>query len=1000
MGLIATWLLCGTAAAGIWDEDEEDVQRSSSYNGPGYLFRAAHIEGQGIPQVRPLSPFELFPYLMVDDSLFFADLRFYPTNDLHLGGNAGVGYRYFSSDWDRVFGISAWYDADNARNVYFQQLGLSLETYAGPLDFRTNLYLPVGTTQRQTSLTYVNGSAQFVGDNIAYDQVRTWYSAMKGLDMEAGIPLPGEFADDHGVRFYGGWYHFQDNHDNSITGASTRLIANLFDGFDAQVQVTYDSFYDVRAFFGISWTFGALRRSELSQKTAFGRMGEHVTRNYTVVAPLRSDVEHKIAVDPGTGAAYRISHVSSAAGPGGDGTISSPFQTIAAAQAAGRDIVFVHSGSVFNGADASIVLSPGQRIYGDSVDMQHFIRIPELNTLQIPHGPNVGSRPLLNGAAVDSVVLASNSEFAGFSIANAGGSGIVGNGISGAVVRGVSINQVGIDGIQMLNTTGLNQIIDVSVADAVSGILVQGGAGQTRFFGTTTVSQTTGPAVSIHDLTSGGAVSFENLIVANRLGRGLEIDNVAGSVAIIGSADISNGAGSVDSAIDVRNSSGNFGFNRVNVADSTGAAGVNLQDNTGTTSFETLNITSQNGTALRANNGGVLAINRTKSDGTVDLSHGGAIVATGGTAVDLEDTDLHVNLTAITSTNTATGIRMVDTTGEFATYGNGTQGSGGTIQNTTTGIFLQNVGATAFQWLQLDSNTTGIHADNVSNLLVLHSTINNSTNFGIDAINTTALVVGNSSFSGNGAANIRAQFDELRTYSYSIVGSQFTSATADNVVFNLLAGAEGSTLNLLSQTNTFTNSLTGTAALNVNWNGNLAAVIQQSGFTASGGSNAGVRINNASASGLSSVTMANSTFLGTGGTDTGFFLTTAGAAQVNLVSNIVEFDGTNSTGFRMTLGPSSTVSITGNTIFDNSDGTTGILFDSLTGPGSVRIENNRIDLLNLGGLLDRGIIFSSITNTIQLQGTVNNQVLDADTPFFVPFGTTTGTIRVNGNLVP
>jgi hypothetical protein len=114
----------------------------------------------------------------------------------------------------------------------------------------------------------------------------------------------------------------------------------------------------------------------------------------------------------------------------------------------------------------------------------------------------------------------------------------------------------------------------------------------------------------------------------------------------------------------------------------------------------------------------------------------------------------------------------------------------------------------------------------------------------------------------------------------------------------------------------------------------------------------------------------------------------------------VQFDATGSTGFRMSLAASANVNIAGNIILDTTDGGTGMLFDSVVGPGVFRIENNVLDFHDTGALTDRGIIFSSITNTIQLQGSGNNQVINADTPFFAPIGTTSGSIFVNGSPVP
>src|SRR4029078_1594004 len=116
---------------------------------------------------------------------------------------------------------------------------------------------------------------------------------------------------EHGIRVYGGGYHYADDQGNRITGGSARIQANILDGLDAHVQIMHDNYFETRGFVGIAWTFGPLHRSELKQDTAFGRIGEHVTRNYTVVAPLRHQTEHLTAMNPATGQPYTFSHVSS-----------------------------------------------------------------------------------------------------------------------------------------------------------------------------------------------------------------------------------------------------------------------------------------------------------------------------------------------------------------------------------------------------------------------------------------------------------------------------------------------------------------------------------------------------------------------------------------------------------------------------------------------------------------------------------------------------------------
>src|SRR5262249_40167464 len=132
--------------------------------------------------------------------------------------------------------------------------------------------------------------------------------------------------------------------------------------------------------------------------------------------------------------------------------------------------------------------------------------------------------------------------------------------------------------------------------------------------------------------------------------------------------------------------------------------------------------------------------------------------------------------------------------------------------------------------------------------------------------------------------------------------------------------------------------------------------------------------------------------------DTALNLALAGAGQVTIFDNLAQLNAANGTGFLMSLGPSASVNIASNSVNDTVGGATGILFSSIAGPGTVTINDNQMNLTTLG--LDRGIIFSSVTGTVQLIGIQNDVITNATTPFFVPVGTTTGGILVNGVFVP
>ncbi len=93
--------------------------------------------------------------------------------------------------------------------------------------------------------------------------------------------------------------------------------------------------------------------------------------------------------------------------------------------------------------------------------------------------------------------------------------------------------------------------------------------------------------------------------------------------------------------------------------------------------------------------------------------------------------------------------------------------------------------------------------------------------------------------------------------------------------------------------------------------------------------------------------------------------------------------------------------MTSNAVKDSTGGVTGFLFDSLTGPGTMTFNNNQMNLAN-SSLVDRGVVFSSINNTLQLFGNQNNVISGADTgfAFWVPQNATTGRVLVNGQYLP
>lgn len=989
-GLLVGSLACPTATF-------VPTRRAQADDGAGFQARVGHIEGQGIPQVRPVTPIELFPYIEEDGGLLFGDGRFVITNDGTFAGNLGLGYRWLAPEVGRIFGGSLWYDLDDTRSLLFQQVGLGLETYGTDWDLRGNAYLPVGPESRQDSLQLLPGSLRYQGQNLAYSQSRGFYTAMTGFDAEFGIPVPGSIAESLDLRVYGGGYYYTNDYHN-IPGASARMRASLVPGIDVEVQVTHDSFFETRAFAGLSWTFGPLHYSNYPAGELAGRLGEHVTRNYTVVATHQRLIENLLARNPATNSVYRFAHISSTGGAGGDGTVDNPFSSIAAAQGTGADYLLVQSGSVLDGAAGQVVLNPGERLWGLGGGVQQVLTVPELGTFALPTGPGSGAQPILRNAVGDAVVLANNADFNGFRVETPTGRGVFGSGVTGAHVGNVSISGAGSQGFELENATGRVDISNLLVqSSSGSGIKVTGTGGTTQFLGQTRVTQPGGAGVTLAHLGAGSTVSFDDLTISERAGRGLEAIDVAGAVRVGGTLTVSNSNLVGGSAIDLRDSSGTFDFQTVNVTDARGAAGINLENNTGTTTMQTVNITSDGATALRARSAGKLRINPAVTQG-VNLDQGGSLTAANASALDIEGTEIEVNLTRVSSSNAAAGVRVVNSPGSLVVWGDETPGSAGRIENATVGILAENTGIVAVNWMDLASNGTAVQANDVEQVVVGNSRITNSSVLGIGLVDVQAFQLSDSTLSGNAGGGVRAEFTEQMAYSYVLRQNSFQSTTGDSVFLGASGSGVGASLNLQAISNSFAGSLAGTSGMEIAWSGPLAGTIERNTFNLSGGNNSGLVVQN-SGTGTTNLAITSNSFQLAGGFGTAVDFQSTSAAQVSLLNNLIVSSGDGNIGVRM-QGVAPQYTLTGNTIRDLTGGGTGILFDSLTGPGSVTLNNNILEMSPQTALLDRGIVFAAIPAPIQLFGTQNNVVTNAQTVFFAPAGTTTGTVRINNTNYP
>ena len=137
----------------------------------------------------------LQPFLNGDDVEGNEVLSFFDGRVNVLGGqfsaNLGWGFRNYVAATDSLGGIHFWYDADNTRNSFFQQIGGGVEARNDILAFNANGYLPVGDKSRSFGFTPVTNVATFSGRNLLLQRFRLEETAMTGFDAEAGFRVPG-----------------------------------------------------------------------------------------------------------------------------------------------------------------------------------------------------------------------------------------------------------------------------------------------------------------------------------------------------------------------------------------------------------------------------------------------------------------------------------------------------------------------------------------------------------------------------------------------------------------------------------------------------------------------------------------------------------------------------------------------------------------------------------------------------------------------------------------
>ncbi|MFN2510476.1 MAG: beta strand repeat-containing protein [Pyrinomonadaceae bacterium] len=290
-----------------------------------------------------------------------------------------------------------------------------------------------------------------------------------------------------------------------------------------------------------------------------------------------------------------------------------------------------------------------------------------------PVGTGIDIQSLAGGTTVTFAATTVNKANAGTGV-NLGGGGGTGN------VGNVTFNSLAIttsNGPGLVGTGNTGQINVTTNAGSISS--------------------TNGPAINITKAAAPATpitLNFSTVASTNSGTQGINLDRVSGNMTIIATT-VTNPTGA---GIQVQNTSvgGTMNFGNTNSTQS-GGTGVLMSANAGAVTFADLDITpdSSQRALLAQNNTGAI----TSTTGTVSTTTATAVEITGVSAVTRTPLNMQFeSISANGSNSIASGLVLTNASatgspGGFRINGTGTtDGSGGTIQNTTTrGANLNNV---------------------------------------------------------------------------------------------------------------------------------------------------------------------------------------------------------------------------------------------------------------------------------------------------------------------
>ena len=615
-------------------------------------------------------------------TLTFLEGQLLLDNDANLGGNLLLGHRVYNPTSNRVLGAYLAYDNRNTGSSTFNQVSAGFESLGEILDFRGNVYVPIGDTRRLVEETGFDtgllvSDAGFSGNFLTITgsregQInRRFEAAMTGVDVEGGARLV-RIGTRGEIRGYVGGYFYDAPGSDEILGWKARLEVRPTDYFRFGLSLQDDDTFGTNVIFNVAANFPGTRpRGSTQSQEVLARLGESVARQNNIIVDEQVEFESfnenftTLVTNPATGQPWQFRHVNPNGGAG-DGTFENPAGTIGTAVGVAQagDIVYVQAGT-----------SPGGFTIPDGVQLWSTGPEQQINTLELGTVKLAGSGSGVRTTITDTVTLGNNTLLSGFAVTGVTGAGIVATNISNAEIRDSTITSSSEAGIFLGTTTGTVTVTNSSITGEGVAAIAGTNINNVAIANTTITSRnSTTNGISLDTVT--GTLTFTNspIIITTPTVNGISVVNATGSI-------------STDSAITITNPA---------------AIGISVANTTGSISF-----TGNNESEIT--NAGSFGVSLSNSPGAIALS-GFQISDSGDSGISGENLS-NVTLSGNTITNARNeGIALSNTAGTVAIDNNtisDTIGVNAALLPSGQGISLQNVTGTVAITNNTVSGTTG-----------------------------------------------------------------------------------------------------------------------------------------------------------------------------------------------------------------------------------------------------------------------------------------------------